>query len=77
MQDPLPDDVKEVLDLLDDVFNRSEYPELWKAAKAALDLNRAGGVKAAGETRTIICNHDWESSADSIKHMHRSSWRTS
>ena len=63
MQDPLPDDVKEVLDLLDDVFNRSEYPELRKAAKAALDLNRAGGVKAAGETRTIICDHDWESSA--------------
>jgi hypothetical protein len=61
MQDPLPDDVKEVLDLLDDVFNRSEYPELRKAAKAALDLNRAGGVKAAGQTRTIISAPDWES----------------
>ena len=35
--------------------------KLRKAAKAALDLNRAGGVKAAGQTRTIISAPDWES----------------
>ena len=59
-EDP-PDDVKEVRNLLERLFEQAEDPELQKAAKAALDLNRAGGVKAAGQTRTIISAPDWES----------------
>ena len=54
-RDPLPEDVKEVRDFLEDLSKTADDPDLRKVAIAALAQNRARGKEAAQETPISIC----------------------